>query len=108
MCRKWTVLSYTFFIVSEFILIKYFSDSSNQSGNNLYSFILICIPSFDIGLTLSIMFFCSFWFNVLLQEEQLIQRMTPETQGKILGKIIKSEFLAQKITSHEIFLVKPF
>ena len=41
-----------------------------------------------------------------MQEEQLIQRMTPETQGKILGKIIKSEFLAQKITSHENNLSK--
>lgn len=42
----------------------------------------------------------------LMQEEQLIQRMTPETQGKILGKIIKSEFLSQKITSHENNLSK--
>lgn len=37
----------------------------------------------------------------LMQEEQLIQRMSPETQGKTLGKIIKSEFLTQKISSHE-------
>lgn len=37
----------------------------------------------------------------LMQEEHLIQKMTPETQGKILGKIIKSEFITQKITSHE-------
>lgn len=34
----------------------------------------------------------------LMQEKELVKHMSPETQGKILGKIIKSAFLSEKIS----------
>lgn len=40
----------------------------------------------------------------LMHEKELVRHMSPETQGKILGKIIKSEFLSEKISSPKINL----
>lgn len=40
----------------------------------------------------------------LMQEKELVKHMSPETQGKILGKIIKYEFLSEKLSSPKIDL----
>lgn len=39
-----------------------------------------------------------------MKEEHLVKKMSPSTQGKILGKIIKSEFFSQKIHEAKIDL----
>ena len=51
--------------------------------------------------------FCQFTIQDIsefMKEESLVKKMSPNTQGKILGKIIKSEFFSQKIQDANIDL----